>query len=106
MGIWLYPKQQGFASCDISIEKDEDLVLLVDRLAHLYRCEVLQNHPVIGNTVRAMASAGPRTNYYFETEGAMPNEIQDRFREYSGKGAWNARFAFYGEPSQYDPGKD
>lgn len=97
MGIWLYPKQQGFSSCDISVQRDDDLVDLVDRLGHLYRYEVLQNHPVIGNTIRAMAAAGPRTKYYSEREGAIPDEIQDRFRKETGKGAWNARFAFYGK---------
>lgn len=100
LGIWLYPKQQGFSSCDVSVERDEDLIALVDQLGHLYRCEVLQNHPVIGNTIRVMAASGPRTMYYSETEGAMPDEVQQRFREETGKGAWNARFAFYGKKAR------
>lgn len=96
MGIWLYPKQQGFMSCNISVEAEDDLVSLVDRLAHLYRSQVLQNHPVIGNVVRAMAAAGPRVRFYPPTEGAIPDAVLEQVRKEMGIGYWNARFAFYG----------
>jgi hypothetical protein len=59
LGIWLYPKQEGFTSCNIDMENESDLAPLVDKLGHLYRTENLQNHPVIGNTNPRFSSIWP-----------------------------------------------
>lgn len=95
MGIWLYPKQEGFMSCDIQVDNESDLEPLIDKLGHLYRTEILQNHPVIGNIIRAMAAAGPRDTFY-KGEGAVPDADLEVIRKKMGKGFWNARFALYG----------
>ncbi|KAH7165437.1 FAD binding domain-containing protein [Dactylonectria macrodidyma] len=101
LGIWLYPKQEGFTSCDISVAKESDLVPLVDQLGHLYRTEILQNHPVIGNVIRAMAASGPRTDVY-SGHGAIPDHILEGWARKNGKGFWNARFALYGTEKMMD----
>ncbi|KAE8336589.1 hypothetical protein BDV24DRAFT_168159 [Aspergillus arachidicola] len=95
LGIWLYPKQQGFMSCNVSVENENDLAPLVDRLAHLYRIEILQNHPVIGNPIRSIAATGPRKDVY-QGEGAIPDSVVDKWKNERGQGYWNARFALYG----------
>lgn len=53
------------------MENEEDLVPLVDKLGSLFRNDVLQNHPVIGNTIRALAACGPRADV-FDDIGAIP----------------------------------
>ncbi|KIW29539.1 uncharacterized protein PV07_05351 [Cladophialophora immunda] len=95
MGIWLYPQQEGFMSCNVSIDLEEDLVVLVDKLTRLYQSDVLQNHPVIGNVIRTLAASGPR-DQVFRGTGAIPDDIIDAIRKQRGWGFWNARFAFYG----------
>lgn len=95
MGIWLYPKQECFMSCDIQVENEEDLVALVDKLGHLYRTEVLQNHPVLGNIIRSIAARGPRRDFY-QGDGAIPDDVLQRIQEKLGLGFWSARFALYG----------
>ena len=53
-------------SCSIDVEHEDDLEVLVDKLAALYRDEILQNHPVIGNVIRYLARTAPRTKFYGE----------------------------------------
>lgn len=95
MGIWLTPKQRGFMTCSVDVQKEADIIPLVDKLAKLYREEVLQNHPVIGNVIRYLARTAPRSTFY-TGDGAIPDEILERIRKEQGLGFWNARFALYG----------
>lgn len=95
LGIWLAPKQPGFMSCTVDVPNEDDLEQMADILGDLYRKEVLQNHPVVGNVVRYLARTAPRSHFY-TGEGAIPDEILEKIQKEAGIGFWNARFALYG----------
>ena len=96
MGIWLYPMPSGFTSVNIDVEHEADLPALIDNIAELRRKDIIQNNPVVGNTVRLAAAYGHRDRYY-DGPGAMPDEVLERIRSELGIGSWNARFALYGD---------
>ncbi|WP_199434754.1 FAD-binding oxidoreductase [Qaidamihabitans albus] len=97
MGVWLTPRPEVFMSCDVRIEREEDLPALVDLTRKLLLDSTLQNSPIIYNTLRiARAFGGVGREYWYTGEGSIPDEGLDEMASQLDCGRWFMRFALYG----------
>jgi len=97
----MYPAAEGFMSCGVDVELENDLEPMVDILTQLLLRHTIQNHPVIGNVVRYISMLGPRSKFY-DSEGAIPDDEIERIRKELSIGFWHARFALYGDEEELD----
>lgn len=100
MGIHLQPAPLYFLDCEVSVPDEEDLPLLVSKIAHLERSAIIQNHASISNSYRQTIFAGPEEwgpfLPYWTTGKAVPYSVLGEVQRKKGWGFWKAEFALYG----------
>ena len=90
IGIWLMPRPEAFTFFFIKVDRDENLLPLIDRLRPLRLAGILQSAIHIGNDLRILSATG---RYPWKEAGnrtPLPEEVRLRLREAGGVGAWNA----------------
>ncbi|MFV0319225.1 MAG: FAD-binding oxidoreductase [Microbacterium sp.] len=97
LGIWLMPKPEVITHVHIDVERDEDLIPLVDTLRRLRLDGTIDGVPCILNTLLIASTIAPRVNWYEPEEGIIPDEVIDEIAAKIGIGRWHLRFALYGD---------
>lgn len=100
IGLWLMPRPESFSFFFCTVERDEDLVALVDALRPFRLSGLLTSAVHIGNDLRVLSS---RLHYpWDETGGAtpLPEELRRRMRRERGIGMWSAAGALTGTREQ------
>lgn len=97
MGCWLVPEPERYVSADVRIERDEDLVQLLDTTRELLLSGTIQNYPIAYNsTLVAGAFAVVPRSYWQEDPAPLTAESIQRMRAEADCGAWFMRFALTG----------
>ena len=106
MGIHLQAAPQHFLDCEVSVPKEEDLLLLTKTIARLERSGIIQNHASVSNVCRQTIFAGPEAwgslIPYWSGGKAVPDSVFEVIRKEKGWGFWKAEFALYGSKSMCD----
>lgn len=95
LSLWASPSPEGFMSCRVDMENEEDLEILVDTFRPLLLHDVIQNHPLIGNLPRELVKRGQREQFYAGKD-AIPDARLKEIQKELGIGFWSARFGLYG----------
>lgn len=96
--LWLQPRPQAFRAFFILGKRDEDLELIVDKLAPMRLSGLLPSAIHIGNDLRVLAA---KVRYPYDRTGGktpLPSDIRAAMRREQGIGAWNVAGAIYGSP--------
>ncbi|KAK1763773.1 FAD binding domain-containing protein [Phialemonium atrogriseum] len=93
--LWSSPAPLGFMSCHIRVQKETDLVQMVDIFQDLLKHDVIQNHPVIGNILRELGKRGTRKKWY-DGKGAIPDWRLEELAKEMDLSWWDANFGLYG----------
>ena len=90
MGVWLMPKPEAFSFFFIKVDRDENLIPLVDCLRPLRLAGILQSAVHIGNDLRILSASGRYP--WVEARGVtpLPEAVRLKLRRAGGIGAWNA----------------
>jgi len=96
MGTWLMPAPDCYMPGWLTLKKDSDLELMLERLRPLMLDGTIPNQPMIINAVCA-ASAFWQRDHWYTGDGPIPEEVIDRIAETPGFGRWVMRFALYGD---------
>jgi len=96
MGLWLMPPPECYMPGWLTIRKDSDLELLLERLRPLMMDGTIPNQPMIINAVCGMSAFTQRDAWY-TGEGPIPQDIVDTIATQPMLGAWVMRFALYGD---------
>ncbi|KAH7142102.1 vanillyl-alcohol oxidase [Dactylonectria macrodidyma] len=108
LGIHLTPAPEAFCDCEVSVEKEESLVSLIDVLCNLLRRKVIGNFPSVSNIFRqALVSRdediAKELSKYLGIGKHVPYEVLEGIRLRKAWGFWKASFALYG-PVEVVPG--
>lgn len=95
MTLWATPAPEGFMQCHLAVPEESDLVPMVDTFRELLLRETIQNHPVIGNVIRAINKLGLRSDFW-KKPGSIPYGRLKEIQAELGLGFWDATFALYG----------
>lgn len=98
LGVWLMPKPEVITHVHVDVERDEDLIPLVDTLRRLRLDGTIDGIPCILNTLLIAATIAPRVHWYEPEEGVIPDDVIDEIAAKIGVGRWHLRFAFYDDP--------
>lgn len=96
MGMWLMPPPDCYMPGWLTLRKDSDLELLLERLRPLMLDGTIPNQPMIINAVCAMSAFAGREEWY-QGEGPMPEAVIEEIARQPGFGRWVMRFALYGD---------
>lgn len=96
MGLWLMPPPDCYMPGWLTLRKDSDLELLLERLRPLMLDGTIPNQPMIINAVCGMSAFTGRDAWY-TGEGPMPEEVIEEIARQPGLGRWVMRFALYGD---------
>ncbi|MEP7349819.1 MAG: FAD-binding oxidoreductase [Sphingorhabdus sp.] len=96
MGVWLMPPPECYMPGWLTLRKDSDLELLLERLRPLMMDGTIPNQPMIINAVCGISAFTQREAWY-TGEGPIPEEIIDNIASQPGLGHWVMRFALYGD---------
>ncbi|KAF5612352.1 Vanillyl-alcohol oxidase [Fusarium sp. NRRL 25303] len=102
LGIHLTPAPEAFCNVEVSVEKEEDLVALIDVLGNLLRRKVIGNFPSISNIFRqALVSrdedVAKELSQHLGIGKYVPYEILENIQQRKSWGFWKASFALYGQ---------
>ncbi|KAL1883469.1 hypothetical protein Plec18167_002473 [Paecilomyces lecythidis] len=101
LGIHIIPAPEAYATVEISVPREEDLVPLVGTLSDLMRRSIILNSPSIANIFRialtsnipdVLAKIGP----YMKPKSNVPYSLLEEIRKQKNWGFWKAYFALYG----------
>ncbi len=101
MGVWLMRTPECYLACGVSVERDDDLELLIDAVRPLLLDRVILNYPVVANALTILAASTRRQELHAGV-GLVPDEVVERARTERGFGWWNMRFALYGRETLVD----
>lgn len=96
IGLWLMPPPDCYMPGWLTLRRDSDLELLLERLRPLMMDGTIPNQPMIINAVCAASAFTPRQQW-FDGEGPIPEDVIDRIAAQPGFGRWVMRFALYGD---------
>jgi 4-cresol dehydrogenase (hydroxylating) len=96
MGIWLMPEPECYMPGWLTLRKDTDLELLLERLRPLMMDGTIPNQPMIINAVCGASAFTGREDWY-TGDGPIPEAVIDRIADQPGFGRWVMRFALYGD---------
>lgn len=97
MGCWLNPTPESYASADVRIERDEDLIPLMDTTRQLLLAGHIQNYPIAYNSTLVAGAFSEVTRQHWQADpGALTDESKRRMISETDCGAWIMRFAVYG----------
>lgn len=96
MGTWLMPAPDCYMPGWLTLAKDSDLEIMLERLRPLILNKTIPNQPMIINAVCAASAFWGREDWY-TGEGPIPEEVIDKIAATPGFGRWVMRFALYGD---------
>jgi len=96
MGLWLMPPPEVYMPGWLTLRRDADLELLLERLRPLMINGTIPNQPMIIN-VLCGASAFTERKEWYTGDGPVPEEIIEKIARQPGFGRWVMRFALYGD---------
>jgi 4-cresol dehydrogenase (hydroxylating) flavoprotein subunit len=96
MGVWLMPAPECYMPGWLTLRRDEDIELLLERLRPLMQDGTIANQPMIINAVCAASALSGREDWY-QGQGAIPADVIERIASQPGLGHWVMRFALYGD---------
>ncbi len=97
MGCWLNPAPETYVSADVRIEREDDLVALLDTTRKLLLAGNIQNYPIAYNSTLVAGSLSEVTRDHWQVDpGVLTAESKRRMIAETDCGAWIMRFALYG----------
>ncbi|MBI4555988.1 MAG: FAD-binding oxidoreductase [Candidatus Hydrogenedentes bacterium] len=105
IGLWLMPKPETATFFYVTVDRDEELAPLVDRLRPLRINGTLQTAVHIGNDLRMLSSKGRYPWQLTSGKTPLPEDVRARLRHEGGLGAWNAGGALIGTDGQVRAGR-
>ncbi|KAJ5654895.1 hypothetical protein N7490_001898 [Penicillium lividum] len=101
LGIHITPAPEAYATVEVSVPQEEDLVSLVGILSDLMRRSIILNSPSIANIFRiALTSKVPEVHaklaQYMKPNSYVPYAALDEIRAQQDWGFWKAYFSLYG----------
>ncbi|SPO07007.1 related to 4-cresol dehydrogenase flavoprotein subunit [Cephalotrichum gorgonifer] len=101
LGMHITPAPEAYATLEVSVPREEDLVDLIGILSDLMRRSIILNSPSIANIFRiALTCKIPevhaRLGEYMKPGSHIPYKVLEEIREQQGWGFWRAYFSLYG----------
>lgn len=96
MGMWLMHPPECYMPGWLTLAKDSDLEIMLERLRPLMIDGTIPNQPMIINAVCATSAFSGREEWY-TGEGPIPDEIIEQMADRPGFGRWVMRLALYGD---------
>jgi 4-cresol dehydrogenase (hydroxylating) len=96
MGLWLMPPPECYMPGWLTLRRDSDLELLLEKLRPLMMDGTIPNQPMIINAVCAMSAFTGREQWYTGA-GPIPEAVIEEIARQPGLGRWVMRFALYGD---------
>lgn len=96
MGLWLMPAPECYMPGWLTLRRDADLELLLERLRPLMIGGTIANQPMIINAVCAASAFTGRQDWY-TGPGPIPDDVIEQIARQPGLGRWVMRFALYGD---------
>ncbi len=101
LGIHITPAPEAYATVEVSVPREEDLVPLIGTLSDLMRRSIILNSPSIANIFRiALTSKIPEVHAklaeYMKPGSNVPVDVLEEIRAQQGWGYWRAYFSLYG----------
>lgn len=96
MGLWLMPPPECYMPGWLTLRRDSDLELLLEKLRPLMMDGTIPNQPMIINAVCAMSAFTGREQWYTGA-GLIPEAVIEEIARQPGLGRWVMRFALYGD---------
>ncbi|KAJ5781187.1 hypothetical protein N7457_006347 [Penicillium paradoxum] len=101
IGMHITPAPEAYATVEVSVPKEADLVPLIGALSDLMRRSIILNSPSIANIFRiALTSKVPEVHAvlaeYMKPNSYVPYNILEKIRAEQDWGFWRAYFSLYG----------
>ena len=96
MGVWLMPRPECYMPGWLTLRRDDDLPLLLERLRPLLINGTIAGMPMIINAVCAASAVSSRSQWV-KDGGLMTDEVIESISRQPGLGRWVMRFALYGD---------
>ncbi|CAG8942844.1 unnamed protein product [Penicillium salamii] len=101
IGIHITPAPEAYATLEVSVPKEADLVPLIGTLSDLMRRSIILNSPSIANIFRiALTSKIPAVHtklaQYMKPNSHVPYNVLEEIRTEQNWGFWKAYFSLYG----------
>jgi FAD/FMN-containing dehydrogenase len=102
LGIQMIPAPEAYATVEVEVPKESDLVPLVGISSDLMRRSVILNSPSIANLFRiALTSRVPevqqRLQGYMKPNSCVPSDVLEEIRAEQKWGFWRAYFSLYSQ---------
>jgi 4-cresol dehydrogenase (hydroxylating) len=95
MGLWLMPEPEATLGLNIQLPNPDDVGWAIDELAPLRMRGVIEQSPSIGNSLRFVASATQRSQWY-QGDGALPDDVLVEILKKNNLGWWTINLRLYG----------
>ncbi|KAJ5432093.1 uncharacterized protein N7458_011249 [Penicillium daleae] len=101
IGMHITPAPEAYATLEVSVPKEADLIPLTGTLSDLMRRSIILNSPSIANIFRiALTSKVPEVHaklaQYMEPNSYVPYDVLEEIRAEHNWGFWKAYFSLYG----------
>jgi hypothetical protein len=101
LGIHITPAPEAYATIEVSVLREEDLIPLVGTLSDLMRRSIILNSPSIANIFRlALTTPIPKVQakirQYMKPGSYVPYPVLEEIRKEQNWGFWKAYFSLYG----------
>lgn len=101
LGIHITPAPEAYATVEVSVPREEDLVPLIGTLSDLMRRSIILNSPSIANIFRiALTSRVPEVHAklaeYMKPDSYVPYDVLEEIRVKQKWGFWKVYFSLYG----------
>lgn len=101
LGIHITPAPEAYATVEVSVPREEDLIPLVGTLSDLMRRSIILNSPSIANIFRlALTTPIPEVQAkirpYMKPDSYVPYSVLEDVRKEQNWGFWKAYFSLYG----------
>ncbi|KAE8323154.1 hypothetical protein BDV39DRAFT_196138 [Aspergillus sergii] len=100
LGIHITPAPEAYATVEVSVPQEQDLIPLVGTLSDLMRRSIILNSPSIANIFRiALTSSVPEVHAkiapYMKPNSYVPYSVLEEVRRQQNWGFWKAYFSLY-----------
>ncbi|MFE7277346.1 FAD-binding oxidoreductase [Streptomyces sp. NPDC057623] len=97
MGVWVMPQPDAYKDCQIKVRRDSDLEALVEAFRPFLVDGTVGNCPILFPALTALPNGLPRSAVW-DKKSSVPRELAEGMMwEAARIGAWNIRFALYGD---------
>src|SRR5579862_6865173 len=94
MGVWLMPEPEAYLAGTVMVPKHDDLVPLVDTLAHLKNLQILQSMIALGSPLLYYRASQGQS--MLDVPGGPSIAEMDRLAQEKNLAYWSADLRFYG----------